>query len=116
MKLEAPFYSDCSYDISAAEGVWKTSAWQFQSYRKHCIPVMIFGSADISHADEKTFSPDSDGSNNPLKLMAGKTCCVQVPCAAPYEKSFCRNSYKLRMVLPLHIGFALAYGALATLS
>lgn len=127
MKFEAVGNTGCDY-ISAAEGVWPTSVWQFQDYRKNYIPILIFSFADKSYADEKTCFQDQDGSDNWWQLAAGKTCCIQVACAAPFDKSFCRNNYKTREVAqsyrnfikegfgpPIHVGLVWMYGALATL-
>lgn len=105
-------------------GYGYTSLWQFQKYRKNRIPILIFGSADISHADEKNFCPDKEGTDDPDEYVNGKTCCLHVPCAAPYDKSFCRNNYKARWVrqqYPLlggtpRTGLAQMYGARVTLS
>lgn len=47
--------TDCLFGVSAAEGVWPSSIWQFQMFRKNWIPILIFGSADKPHADEETF-------------------------------------------------------------
>ena len=118
--------TDCVFGVSAAEGVWRTSIWQFQSYRKDWIPILFFGSADEPLADEETFFLDMDGSDNFWQLAAGKTCCMTIPCAAPYDKSFCRNNYKAREVIQSypfvptqgfpHVGIFIPYGALAVLT